>query len=1258
MYDNYMAVGVPNSDSLGRITGIVYMYERINSSWKKIASLAPSDPGNALQFGISVRMSADYLLVSAAGYGGKVYLFKKQASGWSSQTELTTFNSQSGYRYSRFGAGDLNPVDISADQQTIVIADQSHPVTQTPFSEGAIFVYHKQPAQEWNNSIVPVRIVGPDQSNASFGSGGVALYNNRLATATRYASTGNGAIYVYRDAVGDFSTSVLEARLTISPNDSYGIGLGYLLFTSDGIFTTAPVDIQTNPRSAILYYATPSSGSWSDASPTCYMKLDPIKTGNSFRQGLSTNGSDIYVAFHDSQDNGYFNVLRKGTGSWCKPEYESIDVHAPAPGHLYSAYGNINAVNQTSNAVVGYVGLPSDPNAQLALNTFTRNPDQSWTSQLVFSSKKSTEGHRYGRAILGFEDFLFVGSPLDGTVRNGGGVVYSYEKSGGSWQPTGKILTPPGGRYDDAFGTALATNGRQIAIGAAGYEPHGRVFIYQKTNSNWNNPQIVQEITLPENILTVAAYGDNLAMTDQWLVIPYVQNSPFRMMIAIYRYNGATWDYFQAVEATGGSFFQKQSTIQVAIEGETIVAGGLIIERNASGMWQGKYQLLPSDPEPLQISPDFTHWITDGSLFGQSVAINDNTIFIGAPGKDFGNIWNVGAVYVYTKEPGEPWSSRTETTKLLPRLKDENQLFGWSLKALHNTLISGAPGADFNKDGTTARNQPGRSYVFQSIDYYWTDVIPYYDFTGDSFVKDYYGLVVNLDESDFIVSAPIEDILSGKLSGSVYITPTPPLLVLKAPVCLTGGVVDLLGYPFGGTWSGPGIIDRAEGIFDPLIAGVGTHEFTYLTASCTFPGRLRIQIIAPPEIVLITDSKQRVCSESITINVAIGVQPQPSSRYLWYYRQNSTVPFTPIGILSASMTATNRGEYQVRVSNRACVLFSPVVTIENEIVEISITPIPLICGPTPNGILLTADFPGGQWSGSGVTGNRFFPDNLSDGLYNITYNVLSVKGCRFLSITRATIFRLSPPVIQRLNGDLCINGVVNLAVEGAIPVDVAYSWYKKEIQGGSYNLVGTATALTASAPGYYQVVARRLTCSQSSSVVLIEAIMKAAMKPDQQEVILCHGDKQTLTMQKEATFSYKWYRSDNMNRTNPLLLNSEDHFIDTDKSGYYYSIVKSGICSFEGPLKHVIILPADSIFVPNVFTPNGDTFNEVFKVGPPRGGLSLVIMNRDGQELFSDNTNNGWTGDGHESGVYFWSVHYTGCRGESRYAKGTVTLQR
>src|SRR6187551_3109533 len=85
MYDDYLAVGIPNSDSLGRITGLVQIYKKAAGIWKKVAVITPSDPIDALQFGVSLKLSPDYLLVGAAGGRGKVYLYKKGATGWMSQ---------------------------------------------------------------------------------------------------------------------------------------------------------------------------------------------------------------------------------------------------------------------------------------------------------------------------------------------------------------------------------------------------------------------------------------------------------------------------------------------------------------------------------------------------------------------------------------------------------------------------------------------------------------------------------------------------------------------------------------------------------------------------------------------------------------------------------------------------------------------------------------------------------------------------------------------------------------------------------------------------------------------------------------------------------------------------------------------------------------------------------------------------------------------------------------------------------------------
>ena len=45
-------------------------------------------------------------------------------------------------------------------------------------------------------------------------------------------------------------------------------------------------------------------------------------------------------------------------------------------------------------------------------------------------------------------------------------------------------------------------------------------------------------------------------------------------------------------------------------------------------------------------------------------------------------------------------------------------------------------------------------------------------------------------------------------------------------LCTTGSSVPLIGTPSGGSWSGTGV--NANGIFDPFIAGVGSHTINYM----------------------------------------------------------------------------------------------------------------------------------------------------------------------------------------------------------------------------------------------------------------------------------------------------------------------------------------------------------------------------------------------------------------------------------------------
>jgi hypothetical protein len=96
---------------------------------------------------------------------------------------------------------------------------------------------------------------------------------------------------------------------------------------------------------------------------------------------------------------------------------------------------------------------------------------------------------------------------------------------------------------------------------------------------------------------------------------------------------------------------------------------------------------------------------------------------------------------------------------------------------------------------------------------------------------------------------------SVNLSTTVTVLPLPtvtlgtfaPLCIGATPVTLTGGL------PTGGTYSGPGV---AAGVFDPAVAGAGTHAIVYAytnPSGCSGAAVQQIIVGAPPAFTLTSD---------------------------------------------------------------------------------------------------------------------------------------------------------------------------------------------------------------------------------------------------------------------------------------------------------------------------------------------------------------------------------------------------------------------
>ncbi|MGB0862225.1 MAG: PKD domain-containing protein [Saprospiraceae bacterium] len=169
-------------------------------------------------------------------------------------------------------------------------------------------------------------------------------------------------------------------------------------------------------------------------------------------------------------------------------------------------------------------------------------------------------------------------------------------------------------------------------------------------------------------------------------------------------------------------------------------------------------------------------------------------------------------------------------------------------------------------------------------------------------------------------------------------------------LCISDGLVNMTGFsPFGGSWSGAGIVDAQNGTFDPSQAGTGLHTLTYTYGTGS-------------------------CQKTDTKTVFVG----------------------PI----------------------------PAVTAGNDVD---------ICQQDAAFTLSGASPSGGTWSGAGVDASGLFtPSSLGAGTYTLTYTyVNSVTGCS--NSDQLDVNVIAPPVVDAGGPVTYCNTNQNITLTGYTP---------------------------------------------------------------------------------------------------------------------------------------------------------------------------------------------------------------------------------
>ncbi|MFC5269197.1 T9SS type A sorting domain-containing protein [Adhaeribacter terreus] len=120
-------------------------------------------------------------------------------------------------------------------------------------------------------------------------------------------------------------------------------------------------------------------------------------------------------------------------------------------------------------------------------------------------------------------------------------------------------------------------------------------------------------------------------------------------------------------------------------------------------------------------------------------------------------------------------------------------------------------------------------------------------------------------------------------------------------VCLNDGLLQLIGTPAAGSWSGSsGITGTA---FDPAAAGTGLHSlvYTYAQNGCPASDTIKITVNANPPTPVITAINRDSLATTVT-----------ATSYEWLLNGSST------GITSAGIKPVQNGNYQVIAWNNGC----------------------------------------------------------------------------------------------------------------------------------------------------------------------------------------------------------------------------------------------------------------------------------------------------------------------------------------------------
>ncbi|MBP7830923.1 MAG: hypothetical protein KA248_13510 [Kiritimatiellae bacterium] len=306
---------------------------------------------------------------------------------------------------------------------------------------------------------------------------------------------------------------------------------------------------------------------------------------------------------------------------------------------------------------VAVLGAPfADPLGQQGAGTvyvFERNAQgtNTWAQGKKLTASDPLTGDQLGRAVAVDGDIIVAGRLYAdvGTHTNQGAAHVFQRNAGGTnnWGEVAKLVSSDGAT-GDVFGVAMAVDGDIMVVGAMlhdtpGINAAGAAYVFERRASGTTSAWVEVSKLMASNPAAIA-------------------------------YFGASVDVDGDVVAVGAPGFSG---------GVSGIGRTYLFERNAHGgdAWGQVAELAAADAAA-------------GATFGESVALDNGTLIVGAPGSTLSAATNTGSAYCFVRTRGgtNRWQ---QVAKLQPSDPSPGQDFGRAVELRGDLAIVGASRSNF-----------------------------------------------------------------------------------------------------------------------------------------------------------------------------------------------------------------------------------------------------------------------------------------------------------------------------------------------------------------------------------------------------------------------------------------------------------------------------------------------------------------------------------------------------------------------------------